>query len=405
MNTTQAQTHQSLWSMEFSLLFLISMFANTYIAVFYGFEYWLAENAIAPEWRGVLLAAMGIAVLCMRPVASIWLLRHKGIVLMACALLCNTAIMISYVYVSTPLAICLLRLGHGVCFAAMHSATVNMLVQCIPQGQSARAFGLFSLTMLLPFAIVPSVAELVLPYLPASVYLYSYTALLGIPALVCLGLLAWRLKEHPFELKSQSFSLKHIWQSMRHTGIGLLFLSSFLFGYGVVIVNFFTKSLCVQKGTTLGIFFVITCVMIMSTRLIMNKHIDKLPRPLSASCCALLMGASMLGFALAPTWALYPLAVLYGFALGLLYPLIAAFIYDTSTDETRSLNANTMMLTYDASNVFATLTGGVILNIGLSYISVFVHAAILVMSVVACIALFVRSHKKCENECEKGCEI
>ncbi len=268
MNTTQPQGHESLWSMEFSLLFLISMFANTYIAVFYGFEHWLAENAIAGEWRGILLAAMGMAVLCMRPVASIWLLRHKGIVLMVCALLCNTAIMTSYVYTSTPFSIFLLRLGQGVCFAAMHSATVNMLVQCIPKGQSARAFGLFSLTMLLPFAIVPSVAEFILPYLQKPVYLYSYTALLGIPALVCLGLLSWHLKDHPFEQGTQSFSLRQIWQNMRGTGIALLFTSSFLFGYGVVTVNFFTKSLCVQKGTTLGSFFVITCVMIMATRLL-----------------------------------------------------------------------------------------------------------------------------------------
>ncbi len=128
----------------------------------------------------------------------------------------------------------------------------------------------------------------------------------------------------------------------------------------------------------------------------MNKRIDSLPRPLSATCCAIAMSLSMLGFALAPTWALYPLAMLYGLAVGFLYPLIAAFIYDISTDETRSLNANAMMLTYDASNVLATLMGGVMLNMGLSYISVFVHGAVFVLSIVLCIAFFVRRHKGAE---------
>ncbi len=391
---THDRNRASLWSMEFSLLFLISMFANTYLAIFYGFEYFLAENAVLPEWRGVLLAAMGMAVLCMRPVVSIWLLHHKGVVLMACALLCNSILMVLYGFVTTPLSIFLLRIGQGVCFAAMHSSAVNMLVQCIPKGQSARAFGLFSLTMLLPFAIVPAIAELILPYLPHAAYLYSYTALLGVPALFCLGLLTWRLKDHPIEHITNTFSLKHAWHSMRHTGIGLLFLASFLFGYGIVIVNYFTKSLCVQKGTPLGIFFVITCAMIMLTRLVMSKRIDTLPRFFSTSCCAFVMASCILGFALAPTWALYPLATIYGLAVGFLYPLIAASIYETSTDETRSLNANTMMLTYDASTVSATLMGGFILNWGLSYVSVFVQAALFVSCVVACVALFVRVQQK-----------
>ena len=51
-----------------------------------------------------------------------------------------------------------------------------MLVSCIPTGQSARGFALFSLTMLLPYSIIPALSERILPILGGEPHLFAFQA-------------------------------------------------------------------------------------------------------------------------------------------------------------------------------------------------------------------------------------
>ena len=67
---------QTLLSRDFILLFCMTMFCNSFIAVFYCFEQWLETMTISPNWRGVLLSSMFAMVLLFRPLASVFLLRR-----------------------------------------------------------------------------------------------------------------------------------------------------------------------------------------------------------------------------------------------------------------------------------------------------------------------------------------
>ena len=372
----------TLWSPEFILLFLLATFANSYIAVFYSFEHWLAVQGISPQWRGFLLSAMGIAVLCMRPLVSVWLLRHRGLVILALAILTNSAAMCTYALLADsagPLPILALRLVQGVALAAFSSAVVALLVECIPQGQSARGFALFSLTMLLPYSIIPGISEQLLPLVGGEARLYSITSILGIPALIMIYLLSRRLRGRPNPGGQGDSSLPALWAGLRDSGLGPLFWASGLFGCGVVTVIFFIKGLCSQNGASPGAFFMVYTGVVMLTRLLTNKRLDALPRLPTMIASSLALSLAVTGFALAPGWALLPLACVYGLGLGLLYPMIAAAIYDGSAPERRSLNSNIMMLSYDASNVCAPLIGGGILSLGLGYTEVFLGGATLML--------------------------
>ena len=92
-------------------------------------------------------------------------------------------------------------------------------------------------------------------------------------------------------------------------------------------------------------------------------------------CCAVL-ACCMLGLAWGPLWAFIPLTCVYGLGLGLLYPLLAAAVYDRSTPTTRSINSNVMMATFDASGMLGPLLGGLVIHAGYGYRGVFTATAV-----------------------------
>ncbi len=388
-STDTAQAHTaSLWTTEFTLLFILSMFANTYIAVFYSFEYWLVQKDINPHWRGILLAAMGFAVLSARPLISVWLLRHKGILLMAIALAMNSCIMICYSFANSPELILCLRILQGIGFASMHSAAVTILVACIPDGQSARGFSFFSLTMLLPYSIIPGISEHILPFLQNESQLYAYTALLSIPSFCAIYLLSRRIKNQEAPNKNKNYTLRVLWKNALNPSLIPLFLASWLFGCGIVTVVFFIKSLCIQNDTAPGTFFILYTAMIILVRIIANNKLDSIPRTPGIIICSIAISLILIGIALGPSWLILPLAPLYGICVGFLYPMIAANIYDLSSQESRPINSNIMMLTYDASYVFTPLLGGLLLEQYQTYTGVFLMGAGYIALIVPCMYFF-----------------
>ncbi|MEG6593803.1 MFS transporter, partial [Desulfovibrio sp. 1188_IL3213] len=188
---------QTLLSRDFILLFCMTMFCNSFIAVFYCFEQWLEGMSISPNWRGVLLASMFAMVLLFRPLASVLLLRRGKLAAMAVSIVISSCVMLGYAHVGGPHTIGMiwtLRIVQGIALAVFSSCTVAVLVSCIPKGQSARGFAIFSLTMLLPYSIIPAAAEPILPLLGGEAGLFAASSLLGLPSLLMLIPLAPRLR-------------------------------------------------------------------------------------------------------------------------------------------------------------------------------------------------------------------
>ena len=180
---------QKLLSRDFILLFCMAMFSNSYIAVFYCFEQWLEGLSISPNWRGVLLSSLFAMVLLCRPLASVLLLKRGKLLAMLASIMVSSCVMLAYPYVRGEHVIgiiWLLRIIQGIALAVYSSCTVAVLVSCIPKGQSARGFALFSLTMLLPYSIIPALAERLLPVLGGEPRLFALTAVLGLPALAAI---------------------------------------------------------------------------------------------------------------------------------------------------------------------------------------------------------------------------
>lgn len=356
------------------------MSCNSFIAVFYCFEQWLGTMAISPNWRGVLLSSMFAMVLLFRPLASVFLLRRGKLLAMGLSIVVSSCVMLAYAYVGGPHAIGLiwvLRIVQGIALAVFSSCTVAVLVSCIPRGQSARGFAIFSLTMLLPYSIIPAAAEPILPLLGGEAGLFAISALLGLPSLLMLIPLAPRLRtpEMPPE-NDGGMSGRALWQAVSHSGLFFVYMACLTFSIMTILAIFFIKGLCAVTGAHPAWFFSIYTLTIILVRLAGSNRLDTLPRYRVTLICSLLLTCCMLGLAWGPLWAFMPLTFLYGIGLGLLYPLLAAAIYDRSTPDTRSINSNVMMATFDASGMLAPLIGGMVVNAGFGYRGVFTATAI-----------------------------
>ncbi len=368
-----------LLSRDFILLFCMAMFSNSYIAVFYCFEQWLESLSISPNWRGVLLSSLFAMVLLCRPLASVLLLKRGRLLAMLTSIMVSSCVMLAYPYVLGEHVIgiiWLLRIIQGIALAVYSSCTVAVLVSCIPKGQSAKGFALFSLTMLLPYSIIPALAERLLPVLGGETHLFALTAVLGLPALAMLIPLAPRLRTPEMPAQgANSLSGRALWQAVSHSGLFFVYMACLSFSIMTVLAIFFMKGLCSVTGAQPAWFFSTYTVTIILVRLFGSHHMDTLPRYLVTTLCCAVLACCMLGLAWGPLWAFIPLTCIYGLGLGLLYPLLAAAVYDRSTPATRSINSNVMMATFDSSGMLAPLLGGLVIHTGYGYRGVFIATA------------------------------
>lgn len=371
---------QKLLSRDFILLFLMAMCTNSFIAVYYCFEQWMEGLGITAGWRGILLSALFAMILVFRPLTSILMLKHGKLWPMTISLAVCTLVMLCYPLIGPSGAIptiLALRLVQGAALAIYSACTIGVLVECIPPGQSARGFAIFSLTMLLPYSIIPALSEEILPRIGSEAVLFAYMAWLGLPSFIMLALLRKKLEKPEVPVQQSSgFSKKEILHAITHSGLGFVYSACLFFSIMTILAIFYMKGLCKLTGDHPAAFFTSYSLTIIFVRVFGSHLMDTLPRHTVTIICSTILVFCMLGFVWGPNWAFIPLACTYGFCLGLIYPLLAAAVYDRSSPEMRSINSNIMMATFDASGMLAPILGGIVISHGYGYKGAFTAAAI-----------------------------
>ncbi|MDR2574324.1 MAG: MFS transporter [Desulfovibrio sp.] len=384
--TTTVAAQKNLLSRDFILLFCLSLCSNGHIAVFYCFEQWLEGIAVSPNWRGILISSMFAMVLILRPPTSFLLLRGGRLPALAFSTAALIGIMTGYLWLPEKYlveGVLALRMLQGIAIAVQSSCITSVLVNCIPPGQSARGFALFSLTILLPYSIIPAISEkILLPLLGgAEPRLFALTGLLALVSLLLVIPLAPRLKEAELPAGNQSGVSNNgaLWDSVRHSGLFCIFLACLCFSTMTILAIFFIKGLCSVTGGQPSLFFSTYTATIILVRLLASKRLDGMPHHSVSIICSLGLALCMLGFAWGPLWTFVPIASLYGLGIGLLYPMLASVVYNRSTPATRSFNSNMMMSAFDASGMLAPLIGGLVIHAGFGYRGVFTATAVAVM--------------------------
>ena len=375
---TGAQTggHPDLWSFEFLALCAISVLAFCNIAIFYGFYAYLTELGIAPVWRGPLLALEPFTALLVRPFLGRFLTLKNSVAFMRVGMALATLALLCYPFATTIPALALVRVLHGLGFVTVVGGLLGTLTAFLPRAKSAQGFGLFSVTILLPYALMPPFVELVLPYLPGHGAAYALAAPLMLPAFLLLRPLGRRTRAlaealHPAHLQKPSWT--EVRAGLRDPAVSLLIAGNLCLVAAHAIVFFFMRDFAVLLGAgNPGMFFTYANAATISLRVLGGHMLDRVDKGRVLVWAFLGLGIllPLFGQARVPL-ALFGMAVLYGSGMALTMPLLNASMLHVSPPKLRAYNANLLMVAVDAGFFAGPFVGGLLMAAGWTHAGLF----------------------------------
>lgn len=379
----------SIWGFEFLSLCAISVLAFCNIAIFYGFYAYLTELGISPAWRGPLLALEPFTALLVRPFLGRFLTLGSSVRFMRVGMALATLSLLCYPFTTAIPALVLVRVLHGLGFVTVVAGLMGVLTAVLPREKSAQGFGLFSVTILLPYAIVPPFVELVLPYLPGHGYAYALAAPLMLPAFLLLGPLERRTRElakslHPAHLIKPSWG--EVLTGLRSPGVALLIVGNLFLVAAHSIVFFFMRDFAVILGAgNPGMFFSYANAATITVRVCGGHLLDRIDkgRVLVGAFLGLAVLLPLFGQAGTPA-VLFSMAALYGTGMALTMPLLNASMQHVSPPKLRAFNANLLMVAVDAGFFVGPFLGGLLLAAGWTHAGLFCVGGAMMLAAGLC---------------------
>lgn len=368
-----------LFTYEFTVLTLAAALGFCNIAVFYGLATWLERMGVDPAWRGALIAAEPLAALAARPLLSFLLTARRALFTARLGLLGMGLALPCYQLAHTAPALFAVRVFHGLSFVCLVSAVMALLAKVVPPGLAGRAFGYFSLSSLIPYAVMPPLMEWLLPRVGGEARAYAWTALLTLPALALMAPLGASLGPGAFpdEEDRRGPTPGEILENLRQGPVLLLLGANLLVFCATTQVFFFIKPYAVSlRLAEPGLFFTVSTCASLAVRVLGGPYFDRLPRR-GAALAALAALAACVGlFAWARgAAAFFVLAGAYGLCLGLALPLLNASLFLESAPRFRGANMNLMLFMMDAGYVLGPLAGGALVAGGCGFGALFAAGA------------------------------
>lgn len=361
MSASPAPPAERLFTYDFTVLTLAAAFGFCNIAVFYGLASYLDRIGMDPAWRGALIAAEPLAAFLARPVLSVLLTSRQALAVARFSLVGMGLALPCYQFAHAVPVFLAVRVFHGLSFVCLVSAVMVLLAKVVPPSLAGRAFGYFSLSSLVPYAVMPPLTEWLLPRVGDEARVYAWTALMTLPALALMVPLGARLGAGAFtDEERHAPSRSDILDNLGRKPILLLLGANLLVFAGSTQVFFFIKPYAVSLGLAdPGLFFTVSTAASIAVRVLAGPYYDRLPKRLTALLAMLALGACMALFGRAAgAPAFFTLAGAYGLCLGLALPMVNAAMFLESPQRFRGMNMNLMLFMMDAGYVLGPLLGG-----------------------------------------------
>jgi predicted MFS family arabinose efflux permease len=387
-----SQTNRLL-SPGFLALSGVQFLAFCNVAVFFPLYSYLRTLSIDPHWIGFLIGAYSLAAMVVRPVISPML--HPGNARICMLFGCIGFIVVLPVYSLADgfWSMLAVRLVHGACHAVLVSAMLAMVVVFIPEGKSGQAFGLLSVTTLLPYAIIPPMLG------PLDEMFGGYQHVLTAGAVVMLLNVPLLLLVKPPGTDSakgmdsrQSISVREAYENLNNRQVLVLLLITLILYSSFTPVFYFIKGYGTQIGIgNPGLFFTVVILTMIGFRVTLGILFDKFRKLtlLAVSLTWLTAGYVWLAFVTGPV-TFYVLAAFLGLGWGMAMPVLNALIFDCSDSRFRGLNINLSQEALQAGFLLGPLIGGWIVA-GSDYRTLFIVCALFSLATLALVPLASRN--------------
>ncbi|MGA2403475.1 MAG: MFS transporter [Syntrophobacteraceae bacterium] len=382
-----------LFSFEFLSLNAVSFFAFCNMAVFYGFFNHLARIGIPVEWRGFLLGLEPMSAFVLRLAVVPMLHMGNAATAMLIALAMLVAALLSYGWVVTIPGLIVLRIFHGAAFVLLVSASMALMVHFIPKDRSGEGFGFVSVSVLIPYAIMPLVTEILLRQTQDESQIYRGVTILAAPAFVLLLVLQRRLKSALSGMEGALMKrpeLEEIRRNLKDPRIALLLaVNLFLYLCYASVFYFMKGNIAGSTITGVGGFFAVSTLVMIVLRLSGGLFFDKIDKTRMLQLFTLLLIPCFLLFGrMNSTRMLYMMAGYYGLCIGFIMPLLNGLLFSVSPPHLRGVNANLSLFVMDAGFFLSPYAGGAFIAAGYSFGSLFdVCAGFALVNLVLLIAL------------------
>ena len=384
---------EKLFSFEFLSLNVVSFFAFCNMAVFYGFFSHLARIGIPAEWRGFLLGLEPMSAFMLRLAVVPMLHVGNAATAMLIALAMLVAALWSYGWVVTIPGLIVLRIFHGAAFVLLVSASMALVVHFIPRERSGEGFGFVSVSVLVPYAIMPLVTEILLRHTQDEAQIYRGVTILAAPAFVLLLALRKRLKSALSGMDGTLIKrpeLEEIRRNLKEPRIALLLAVNLFLYLCYASVFFFMKGNIAGSAITgVGGFFTVATLVMIVLRLSGGLFFDKIDKTRTLQLFTLLLIPCFVLFGrINSSLMLYLMAGCYGLCIGFIMPLLNALLFSVSPPHLRGVNTNLALFVMDAGFFLSPYAGGAFIAAGHSYGSFFnICAGFIVVNLVLLVVL------------------
>ena len=313
------------------------------------------------EYKGFIISLFTLTAGLSRPFSGRLTDRVGRIPVMAFGSLVCFVCGFLYPIFTSVLPFLLLRLGHGFSTGFKPTGTAAYIADIVPANRRGEALGVYGMSVTTGAAIGPAIGSWIanLFSLDAVFYSSSFMAFLSIAILL-------NMKEtlpKPVRLSWDAFKItrQDIFEPRVLPPSLVVFLTYFSFGAVLTLIPDFSDSLGIHNH---GLYYLVFTLTSLLVRLLAGKVSDRYGRVevVVVGCVLLIIAMLCTGFAHSPVL-FFTGAVFFGFATGILSPILTAWTVDLSDENNRGRAMATMYISMEAGiGIGAYLSAAIFAN-------------------------------------------
>ncbi len=345
---------------------LISFLALCNLTAFYDLFHYLETLGVPAHLRGLVVGGYSFMAMVLFLTASPLIHAGNATRVMLAGIVLLVAVGLSYLLVRGFWGLLALRVLGGAGQFCIGAGAMAVLVAVIPSERSGQAFGLYSVAILVAFAVVPAIMDAFAELVRAPAHGYAAVTALLLPAAWIVLRIHARQRDRLAGRPPAPPTWSDIRANVTQPIVLLLLLVNGAYFVTWTSLFFLMKGFARQQGiANVGAFFTVQTVLMILMRSAGGRLFDRFDKVRLAALSFALVAAGHLALARFPgPWALSPIAALFGVGMGLGYPAINGLMFEVSAPRFRALNANLMLFAVQAGSFAGPVVGGALVARG-----------------------------------------